>query len=84
MIAIVNKEPPATPTITGLAKGKPGVTYLYTFMTTDPETDDVQYYIDWWDDTSTGLLEPYASGEQKTASHSWSNQGTYLIKIKSK
>ena len=82
MITIVNNKPPMIPTITGSAKGKPGVTYMYSFETIDPETDDVLYYIDWGDNTNTGWLGEYPSGVQKTASHSWNSKGTYIIKIK--
>jgi len=84
IITITDNNPPAAPTLTGSVKGKPGVTYLYTFETTDPETDDVFYYIDWGDNTTTGWLGSYPSGVQKTASHSWSQKGTYIIKIKAK
>jgi len=84
IITITDNNPPATPTITGSVKGKPGVTYLYTFETTDPETDDIFYYIDWGDNTTTGWLGSYPAGVQKSALHSWSQKGAYIIKIKAK
>ncbi len=83
-ISIVLDDPPNTPTITGQTSGKTGVTYLYTFVTTDPNGDDVYYFVDWGDNTSSGWLGPHASGVQSSATHSWSQQGTYTIKVKAK
>lgn len=53
-ITITYNKPPATPSITGSEKGKRGVTYLYTFETTDPENDRVSYYVDWGDGSNSG------------------------------
>lgn len=77
-------SPPNTPFITGPTSGKVGETYPYNFVTTDPDGNNVYYYIDWGDDTNSGWLGPYASDLEKTASHTWSEQGTYTIKIKAK
>jgi PKD repeat protein len=83
-ITITDDEAPCTPVVNGSAKGKVGETYLYTFVTTDPEDDDVFYYIDWGDGTHTGWLGPYQSGEAKSASHSWNNEKTFTVKVKAK
>jgi len=83
-ISIVDNNPPNTPTINGPASGKPGVSYLYTFSTTDPEGDNVYYYLDWGDGTNSGWLGPHVSGAQATATHSWSAEGTYTVKVKAK
>jgi hypothetical protein len=83
-ISIVNNNPPNTPTIDGPASGTPGVAYLYTFSTTDPDGDIVYYFVDWGDGTTSGWLGPHQSGVQASASHSWSQQGTYVIKVKAK
>ncbi len=82
-ISIIDNEPPNIPTITGQTAGKSNVTYLYTFVTTDPDGDDVYYYVDWGDDTFEEWLGPYDSGEKASATHSWT-QGTYTIKVKAK
>jgi hypothetical protein len=84
MMTIKDNQPPSPPTITGTVKGESGVTYLYHFETTDPESDDVFYYIDWGDTTSTGWLGAFPSGFQKIASHSWDTKGDYTIKAKAK
>jgi hypothetical protein len=44
-------NPPNTPTITGEINGEIQTSYDYTIQTTDPDHDDVQYYIDWGDQT---------------------------------
>jgi hypothetical protein len=76
-------QPPNPPTITGPASGKKGQPYNYTFNTTDPNGDNVYYFIDWGDNTSSGWIGPYSSGHEITQSHTWS-KGTYTIKAKAK
>jgi hypothetical protein len=62
---------------------KPG-TYNFTFKATDPDGDDLYYYIDWGDGTTSGWIGPYPSGEEITRSHTWSFKGTYLVRAKAK
>jgi hypothetical protein len=83
-ITIVTNHPPNTPDITGMEKGTPRTTYLYSFETTDSDNDSVYYFIDWGDNTTSGWLGPFDSGIKKTATHSWNEKGTYYIKIKAK
>ena len=77
-------QPPDEPTITGPTEGDPGVEYNFTFETTDPEGDDVYYYIDWGDGDTEGWLGPYASDEEVTVPHTYSENGSYEIKAKAK
>lgn len=84
IMTIVLNDPPNTPTMTGPASGAPGNTYLYVIQTTDPNGDNVLYYIDWGDNTTSNWIGPYTSGAQATTTHSWSQQGTYTIKFKAK
>jgi len=77
-------QPPEKPTIEGPAKGKIKVPTEYNFTTTDPDGDNVSYYIDWGDDTNSGWIGPYSSGEKITQTHTWSKKGTYTIKAKAK
>jgi hypothetical protein len=76
--------PPNPPTITGPAEGKPGTVYEYNFSTTDPEGDQMYYFIDWGDGTNSSWIGPYASGFETTKVHTWSKKGTYTIKAKAK
>ena len=76
-----NNIPPSTPTIIGDAKGSIQTSYDYTIQTTDPDQDDVKYYIDWGDDTTT-LTGLNTSGQEIIVSHAWSVKGTYSVKVK--
>jgi len=82
--ALISKinTPPDTPDIEGAAHGKPHVSYDFTVVTTDPDLDNVSYYIDWGDTTSTDWVGPFPSGEELTVSHIWDEKGTYLVKVK--
>ena len=81
---IFNNDPPATPTINGPPSGKAGQSYQYTFSTTDPDGNDVYYYIEWGDGQIEEWDGPHGSGEAVTLSHSWTNQDTYTIRVKAK
>jgi hypothetical protein len=72
------------PSISGPAIGNPGVTYDYTFITEDPEGDNIWLYIDWDDGTNTGWIGPYKSGQAVVKSHKWNTDDRYVIKAKSK
>ncbi|HDM66842.1 MAG TPA: PKD domain-containing protein [Thermoplasmatales archaeon] len=77
-------QPPFTPTITGPTTGRVGNRYEYTFNAVDPEGDKIYYYIDWGDNTSSGWIGPYSSGEDVIVSHSFSVQGTYTVRAKAR
>jgi hypothetical protein len=79
-----NNNPPNKPIITGPTSGKAGNSYTYSFSTTDPEDDNVSYYIDWGDETNTNWIGPYDSGEIINKSHTWVKQGSYIIKVKAR
>jgi len=77
-------QPPAIPTITGPAKGKVKVATAYNFTTTDPNGDEVYFFIDWGDTTNSSWIGPYPSGDIITESHTWSKKGDYTIRAKAK
>ena len=81
---IVRNSPPAPPVIQGPAKGKPGVTYLFSFTATDPDEDNVFYFVDWGDNATTGWIGPYVSGATIHQSHAWTTKKTYTVKAKAK
>ena len=83
VVVVVNRAPDKT-SIDGPASGKAGSLYTYYFNSTDPDGDDLYYYIDWGDDQFEEWIGPYASGEEVRASHTWSEQGTYTIKAKAR
>jgi hypothetical protein len=84
-ITIITNNPPEKPaTPTGPASGKPGTSYLYTTSTTDPDGDQVFYMWDWGDGNFSDWIGPFNSGASATATYSWTEQGTYSIKVKAK
>lgn len=77
--------PPSKPIISGPSLGTTGEEHEYTFSSTDPyENGDVYFYIEWGDDTSSGWIGPYSSGEEITVSHTWDKDGLYILKAKAK
>lgn len=76
--------PPEIPIINGQTSGKAGVEYFYKFITTDPEEDEVYFWIEWGDGNTTGWIGPYDSDEEEILTHIWDEQGTYNITAKAK
>ena len=83
LIVIIGNQVPNSPVIHGPPSGKIGTEYSYTFVATDPDGDNVQYFID-WDDDDTEWTDYHASGEVVTVKHSWDEEGTYTIQAKAK
>jgi hypothetical protein len=84
VIPVTANDPPKTPTINGPASGKSGTAYQYNFLTTDPDGDDVYYCVNWSDGTPEICIGPYASGEEVPNTHTWSVDGTYVVKVKAR
>ena len=66
----------------GSTSGEAGVEYTYTATATDPDGDQIYYLFDWSDDTDSGWIGPFDSGEECSASHIWNNKGDYEIKVR--
>ncbi|UCD13397.1 MAG: PQQ-like beta-propeller repeat protein [Thermoplasmatales archaeon] len=81
---VESNSPPETPTISGETNGKVGESYWYTFKTNDPDNNPVSFYIEWGDGTSTGWTREWASGENAYYKYSWSEEGKYTIRCKTK
>jgi len=79
-----NNAPPLAPTITGPKTGAPGKSLTFNYVTTDPNGDQIEYYVDWDDGTSEDWEGPFDSGQGSSASHAWSSQGVYIIKVKAR
>lgn len=75
---------PSAPIITGKIKGNIDILYNYSFITTDPNEDQIFYYIEWGDGTNTGWIGPFNSGYELVQSHIWKTKNDYLIKAKAK
>lgn len=81
---IIENNPPAIPMITGTAHGKVRTTYDYIIVSSDSDDDNISYFIDWGDDSTTDWIGPYVSGDQVVQSHQWTKRGTYTIQVKAR
>ena len=70
--------------IDGPSFGKPEKEYTFSFVSSDPENEDVYYYIDWDDGAVEEWIGPYKSGEIINVSHSWTDLGDYKIRARAK
>jgi hypothetical protein len=75
---------PDIPTINGPTSGKPKTEYNFTFKSSDPDEDDLYYYIDWNDGNIEEWIGPFTSNEDAVVNHTWSKKGTYTIRAKAK
>jgi outer membrane protein assembly factor BamB len=80
----VPNVPPEIPSIDGPTTGKPGEPYIFNITTSDQNNDKVLYYIDWGDNTTSGWIGPYVSGELVSQSHTWLERGSYAVCVKAK
>jgi glutamine amidotransferase-like uncharacterized protein len=76
--------PPYVPEINGPVSGTPGIKYDYSFQVEDPEKEELYFWIEWGDETNTGWIGLYNSGEIITLNHIWDNNGDYTITAKAK
>jgi hypothetical protein len=83
-VTVTDNTPPAAPEITGPSSGKPGNQYLYNIVTADAQNQDIYYFVDWGDNTTTDWLGPYVSGTLIHITHSWTAAGDYTIRVKAK
>ncbi|PNX50245.1 MAG: hypothetical protein BV456_07345 [Thermoplasmata archaeon M8B2D] len=75
-------EKPQKPS--GPTSGKPEVELTYTSSTTDADDDEVYYLFEWGDGEFSEWIGPKNSGEQVTASHTWTSEGNFSIRVKAK
>jgi len=77
-------DPPEIPDIVGPTEGIAGMEVEFSLVTTDPDGDDVYYWVEWGDETNSDWIGPYQSGITVNASHTWTAGGDYEIKVKAK
>jgi hypothetical protein len=83
-VRITDNTPPNIPTITGPHHGQPGSNYLFNFQTVDGQDQDIYFFVDWGDNTTTGWLGPYVSGTTLHLRHTWDTKMNFTIKAKAK
>ena len=84
LVKIASEDAPYNPDINGSSRGIPDEEYNYTFVTSDPNDEQVYYWIEWGDENNTGWLGPFHSDVEITKSHIWDKRGFYTIKAKAK
>ena len=79
-------HPPKKPWLLGRRIGENDTAYRYTFWATDPDGDDVYYYLNWGDDYwfggAVGWIGPYKSGEKVILEKTWEKKGNYTVRVK--
>jgi len=77
----VDQAPSVPSTPSGTSNIRPLNSYSYSTSTTDPESDNIYYTVDWGDTTTTdsGWV---SSGTSAGLSHTWSTPGTYSVRAK--
>jgi PKD repeat protein len=82
---ITENNPPNAPTISGQTSGKAGETYEYTFITIDPDRDDIYLWIEWFEGCPGVYWRgPFESGEAVKLNNTWESRGNYIISAKAK
>ena len=85
LIVTIDNSPPTIQSITGQTDGKTGVEYTYVAEgVVDPEDHSIYAYWDWGDNNNSGWMGPYYSGEEINATHIWTADGNFTIKVKLK
>jgi fimbrial isopeptide formation D2 family protein len=84
IVVIISNNPPSAPVVDGDASGEVEEELSFNVVATDPEGEDIFYWIDWGDGTNTGWIGPSSSGVPVESTHSWDTEGNYEIKAKAK
>ena len=79
-----NNQLPNKPSIDGPEEGVTDIEYDFTFLSSDPDNDNIYYFIDWNDGYIEEWIGPYCSGEIVTINHTWVEEGVFEIIAKTK
>ncbi len=81
---ILANEPPSKPIIYGPNEGNNGEELVFTFKSTDPDGDDIYYYVKWGDGIEEVWNGPHDSDEEIYLTHIWHSNDNFTIEAKSK
>jgi hypothetical protein len=79
-----NTAPSMATTPTGLDRFPAGESHAFETSATDPDGNRVYYMWDWGDGEQSDWIGPYVEGTTVSATHSWTVDNNYEIKVKSK
>ena len=77
----VNSPPNRPSTPAGIYSGQAGINYAFTAYAADPNRDPLSYAFDWGDGQTT-TTDFRTSGLSARASHTWSEAGTYSVRVR--
>jgi hypothetical protein len=83
-VVVSDNHPPTDPQIAGPSRGKVGVSYVYDFVSIDPEQQNISYFIDWGDGTNINWTEYHPSGQNLHFMHTFDKMDQYAIRCKAK
>lgn len=78
-----NKPPRVPDRPDGLTSGRVGVECTYSSVSSDVDDTVVYYLFDWGDGTTSTWVKQQGNGDG-VATHTWTVQGTYEVKVKAK
>ena len=81
---VLTNQPPDAPIINGPNSGKPRRIYSYTFVSEDPNGDNVSYEINWGEGSVEPWDGPHGSNVVISRDHSWDEKGTFTIMARAK
>ena len=81
---IDSNNPPGTPSINGPLEGQVGEEQEYAFCSFDSDNNPVSFFIDWGEGNDPSWSGDYASGEDVRITHTWEEEGTYIIGVKAR
>lgn len=76
--------PAGIPIINGPKSGKPSNNYSYTFVSVDPDGNDVFYQINWGDGTVEDWVGPFEPNEIVIRDYLWDEKGNFTIMARAK
>jgi Icc-related predicted phosphoesterase len=82
-VATPGNNAPGIPSIAGPSSGTIGIDANYTFVSVDPDANQVDYQIDWGDEISD-WSDFQASGSNYIVQHNWPVLGTYSVRARSR
>jgi len=77
-------NPPSNPIGLNPSWWLPAEDYHLIVSASDPDDDDVYFFVDWGDGNTSGWSGPYEPDLEATLIHNWSNEGNYTITVKTR
>jgi len=72
-------DPPSAPYITGPSQGKPNEPQEFKYQSSDPDSINLRYHIDWDDGTPMETTGYFPAGDQIDVIHTYTQSGKYNI-----